>query len=145
MKYLYTIIVSLVLVLYLTSCGNQLSKAEQEFDATMQNVIDAHDEVMPKMGNINSLIQQLESKIDTTTTGQAHQKVQKDLKDAYDFMMNWMEDFSEKFPYEEKDKKFTPEELAKKLRVLKEEEIEVQEMRDQINTSILKAENLLKS
>ena len=70
---------------------------------------------------------------------------QKDLKDAYDFMMNWMSDFSEKFPYEEKDKKFTPEELAKKLRVLKEEEIEVQEMRDQINASIVKAENLLKS
>lgn len=145
MKYLYTIIVSLVLVLYLTSCGNQLSKAEQDFDATMQNVIDAHDEVMPKMGNINSLIQQLESKIDTTTTGQTHQKAQKDLKDAYDLMMIWMEDFSEKFPYEEKDKKFTPEELAKKLKVLKEEEIEVQEMRDQINTSILQAENLLKS
>ncbi len=130
------------LILLIVSC-NQLSKEEQEFDDLMQKVIDVHDEVMPKMGEMSSLIKNLEAKIDTTSTGQTYANAQKKLKDSYDFMMNWMSDFSNKFPHNEN---VTPEDEEKfnlKLEILREEKIEVNKLRDQINASIDNAKKLL--
>jgi len=130
-------------LLFSVSC-NQLSKEEQEFDAMMQRVIDVHDEVMPKMGTMSSLIKDLESKIDTTATGKSYEKAQKELKDSYDFMMDWMSDFSNKFPHGEEN---TAEDMTKfmeKMKVLQEEEIEVNQLKDQINSSIDTAKKLLK-
>jgi len=125
----------------LTFSCNQLSKEEQQFDALMQNVIEVHDEVMPKMGEISSLIQKLELKIDTTTNGKLHAKAQQDLKDSYDFMMNWMTGFSEKFPHTEEKK--VSKDILDQIKLLKEEEIKVGELRNQINTSIKNANTLL--
>ena len=124
------------------SC-NQLSKEEQEFDILMQKVIDVHDEVMPKMGEMSSLIKNLETKIDTTSQGKSYAKAQQDVKDAYDFMMTWMSDFSDKFPYEEEGTKTDPEKLSSQLKLLKEEEVKVNKLRDQINSSITNAKQLL--
>lgn len=143
MKILNLSLTILIALTILSSCGNELSKEEQEFDNLMQQVIDVHDEVMPKMGKISSLIKELEPKIDTTSTGKTYANAQDDLKGAYDFMMEWMGDFSDKFPYEEKNKKFTPEQLAAKMKILQEEEIEVKKMRDQVNSSIENATKLL--
>lgn len=143
MKLRYTAFLLLSLTILISSCGNQLSKEEQEFDTLMQQVIDVHDEVMPKMGEISSLIKELESKIDTTTAGKTYKKAQNDLKDSYDYMMKWMSGFSDKFPYEEKDRKLNPEQLAAKMNVLQGEEVEVKKMRDQVNASIKNAKTIL--
>ncbi|MFD2562661.1 hypothetical protein [Aquimarina rubra] len=124
------------------SC-NQLSKEEQEFDTLMQQVIDVHDEVMPKMGTMSSLIKDLEPKIDTTSTGKSYAKAQKDLKDSYDFMMDWMSDFSNKFPHGEEITTDDLEKFTAKMKMLKEEEVEVNKLRDQINSSIDNAKKLL--
>ncbi|AXT60358.1 hypothetical protein D1816_08340 [Aquimarina sp. AD10] len=134
---IYTLVSAVIL---LTSC-NQLSKEEQEFDAIMENVIIVHDEVMPKMTELSSLIKNLDPKIDTTAVGKSHAKAQQDLKDSYDFMMEWMRDFSEKFPHTEE--KLSPEKMASQMNLLKKEEIEVKQLRDQINTSIANAKSLL--
>ncbi len=133
----------LIGTIIITSC-NQLSKEEKEFDALMQKVIDVHDEVMPKMGEISSMIKDLEAKIDTTDTGKLHANAQQDLKDSYDFMMKWMQDFSDKFPHDQDTGTMTPEEFASQMTLLKEEEVEVNKMRDQINSSIENAKKLLK-
>ncbi|KAA1244380.1 hypothetical protein [Aquimarina sp. RZ0] len=130
------------LILLIVSC-NQLSKEEQEFDDLMQKVIDVHDEVMPKMGEMSSLIKNLEAKIDTTSTGQTYANAQKKLKDSYDFMMNWMSDFSNKFPHNENVTPEDEEEFNLKLEILREEKIEVNKLRDQINASIDNAKKLL--
>ncbi|GAA4274942.1 hypothetical protein U6A24_12515 [Aquimarina gracilis] len=122
------------------SC-NQLSEEEQKFDALMENVISIHDEVMPKMGEISSLIKDLEPKIDTTQTGKSYAKAQQDLKDSYDFMMTWMSDFSEKFPHDEGE--METKDISSQIKLLKEEEVEVRELRDQINSSIDNAKRLL--
>lgn len=124
------------------SC-NEVSKEEQEFDALMQNVIDVHDEVMPKMGTLSSLIKELEPKIDTTTTGQSYAKAQQDLKNSYDFMMEWMSDFSTKFPHGEENKVDDIEKFTAKKKLLQEEKIEVTKLKDQINSSIDAAKQLL--
>ncbi|MBQ4822444.1 hypothetical protein [Aquimarina sp. MMG016] len=143
MKSIIYIITSCTILMLMVSC-NQLSKEEQEFDTLMQQVIDVHDEVMPKMGEMSTMIKDLESKIDTTDAGKSYAKAQKGLKDSYDFMMEWMGDFSDKFPYEKKDEKLSPEELASQMKILLEEEIEVKKMRDQVNSSIQHAQELLK-
>lgn len=127
----------------LTSC-NKISEEEKEFDKTMQEVIYAHDEVMPQMTEISTLINDLESKMDTTATGQKYAKAQQDLKNAHDFMMEWMQDFSEKFPHQgTKLRDNTPDDLQKQLSLLKEEEKEVKQMRDAVNNSIKQAKELL--
>ncbi|GGX31488.1 hypothetical protein [Aquimarina muelleri] len=137
LSFLYT-----SLLLLFISC-NQLSKEEQEFDLLMQNVIDVHDEVMPKMGEMSSLIKELEAKIDTTSQGQSYAKAQQDIKDAYDYMMTWMSNFSDTFPPTDKDVTIASDEMAKQVKLLKEEEIKVNTLRDKINSSIKKAKDLL--
>ncbi|GAA4276258.1 hypothetical protein GCM10022259_09820 [Aquimarina mytili] len=109
----------------------------------MQEVIDVHDEVMPKMGEVSTLIKYLDPKIDTTQIGQSHAKAQQDLKDSYDFMMKWMSDFSDKFPHESEDNKMSPEKLSSQMKLLEEERIEVNKLRDKINSSISNAKKLL--
>lgn len=131
-----------LLLLVFTSC-NQLSKEEQEFDVLMQKVIDVHDEVMPKMGEMSSLIKDLETKIDTTAQGKSYAKAQQEVKDAYDFMMTWMSDFSDKFPHEEEGSKTDPKKVSSQMKLLKEEEIKVNSLKDQINSSIKNAKQLL--
>ncbi|SHI64366.1 hypothetical protein [Aquimarina spongiae] len=133
---------SLILSVLLFSC-NQLSKEEQEFDALMQKVIDVHDEVMPKMGEMSSLIKELEAKVDTTAQGQNYAKAQQDVKDAYDYMMSWMGNFSDSFPHDETNDSADPEKLAAKFKLLQEEEVKVEKLRDQINASIKNAKAIL--
>ncbi len=134
-SFFYYALIALIVV----SC-NQLSEEEQKFDALMEEVISVHDEVMPKMGEISSLIKELEPKIDTTETGKSYAKAQQDLKDAYDFMMTWMSDFSEKFPHDEET---DANKVSSQIKILKEEEIEVNKLRDKINSSIRNAKELL--
>jgi len=136
------IFLSLCLSVLTISC-NQISKEEQEFDVLMQKVIDVHDEVMPKMGEMSSLIKDLEPKIDTTITGKSHAKAQKELKDSYDFMMDWMSDFSNKFPQEEEITADNMEKFTAKMKMLQEEEKEVNKLKVQINSSIDNAKKLL--
>ncbi len=136
---LYT---SLLAFFLCTSC-NQLSKEEQEFDALMQQVIDVHDEVMPKMGEMSTLIKDLESKIDTTAQGQSYAKAQQGVKDAYDYMMTWMSDFSTKFPHNEENSKISAEKLASQMKLLKEEKVNVDRLKEQINSSIENAKKTL--
>ncbi len=134
--------------LYILSCFtfiacNQVSKEEAEFDAVMQQIIDVHDEVMPKMGEISSLIQQLTPKIDTTAIGQSHLQAQTGLKKSYDFMMDWMSDFSTKFPHGEPVTTDNPEVFKQKMKLLLEEKTEVDALKTQIHQSITTAKQVL--
>ncbi|MEW7278429.1 hypothetical protein ABW636_07520 [Aquimarina sp. 2201CG1-2-11] len=139
-----TFLYPLLTILLVSISCNQLSKEEQEFDALMQKVIDVHDEVMPKMGEMSTLIKDLEVKIDTTAQGQTYAKAQQGVKDAYDFMMTWMSDFSTKFPHEEGGNKINPEKLAIQMKLLKEEKVKVDQLKEQINSSIKIAKEALK-
>ncbi len=133
-----------VFLFTLTSC-NQLSKEEEKFDALMQEVIDVHDEVMPKMGEMSTLIRSLEAKIDTTAQGKKYAKAQQDLKDSYDFMMTWMGDFSNTFPQKENETNADASNLSEQMKSLEKEEVKVNQLRDQINSSIKNAKELLEN
>ncbi|MDX1364592.1 hypothetical protein [Arenibacter latericius] len=108
----------------------------------MKEVIAIHDEVMPKMGTIGSLISELDAKIEKSDSTESYTKARQDLKDAHKSMMDWMRNFGDRFDGDEimKGKTLTEE----KQKWLDEEEVKVNTLRDQINSSIKNAEELLK-
>ncbi len=100
-----------------------------------------HDEVMPKMGKIGSLDSQLRKKIDSDQGGASEKKAMEDLQDANAAMMEWMQDFGNRFDSEEiMDGKALTEE---KKQWLNEEEEKVNIVKEKINMSIANAEALL--
>ncbi len=121
------------------SCKQEKKEAVQS--TQMQNVMAIHDEVMPKMGKLGKLVGELKSKVDTTETGKQYEVAMKDLQDAHDSMMDWMRGFGDRFDSDEilKGKELTPQ----KQKWLDEEEEKVKAMREQINSSIERAEALL--
>jgi len=125
--------------LVLVSCKNETKK--NEVPSQMEEVMAIHDEVMPKMGTISSLIADLKPKVDSTEVGKENLKAIRDLQGAHKSMMDWMKDFGERFNYEEimNGKELTTE----KQGWLKEEEVKVNELREKINTSIANAERVL--
>lgn len=139
MKKNILIIASLVLA-FAISCKEE-KKALPESDQ-MKTVMAIHDEVMPKMGKIGSLVAQLRKKIDSDQGGMTEKKAMEDLQDANKSMMDWMQGFGNRFDSEEiLDGKALSEE---KKQWLDEEEEKVKIVKEKINTSIANAEALLK-
>jgi len=125
----FMILAFVTLVTFATSC-----KAEKE-SKQMKEVMAVHDEVMPKMG-------QLGMENDSTDIGKQYKEARIDLQEANEAMMSWMQGFGDRFtPDEILNGKELPEQ---KQKWLDEEEEKVKAMREQINSSIEKAQGLLK-
>tara|TARA_R110002051_G_scaffold281538_2_gene343168 strand:- start:4013 stop:4429 length:417 start_codon:yes stop_codon:yes gene_type:complete len=135
----YFLITSAFFNIFLFSCKET---PKTEAPTQMQRVLAVHDEVMPKMGYMGQLIAQLDDKIEETDTPEAYMEAGEDLREANIAMNDWMKNFVDSFDPEEtrKGKALTEE----KQKLLNEEEKKVEALRDQINTSIENAENLLK-
>lgn len=121
------------------SC-KQEKKASDE-PTQMDKVMAVHDEVMPKMSTLGKLVGELKSKVDTTETGQQYEAAMIDLQAANKSMMDWMMGFGDRFDSDEilDGKELTEE----KQKWLDEEEVKVNALKEQINSSIKKAETLL--
>lgn len=140
MKNKSLILVLSLLILSMTySCKD---KADDKETSQMQKVLAIHDEVMPKMGTIGKLVGELDQKIENNAHPENLITAREDLKSAHKAMMDWMKGFGNRFDGDEimKGKALTEE----KQKWLDEEEIKVNELRDHINSSIKKAEELLK-
>tara|TARA_R100001369_G_scaffold77371_1_gene106728 strand:+ start:1324 stop:1656 length:333 start_codon:yes stop_codon:yes gene_type:complete len=109
----------------------------------MKSVMAVHDEVMPKMGTISKLVSQLDEKITNDTSSDNYVAAREDLKEAHKAMMDWMKGFGDRFDGDEilNGKALTEE----KQKWLDEEEAKVKALKDQINSSIKQAEDLLQS
>lgn len=128
-----------LLVVFTLSCKEK--KETPEGPTQMEQVMAIHDEVMPKMGKLGKMVGELKSKVDTTEMGQKYQLAMKDLQDANKAMMDWMMNFGDRFDSEEI---LEGKELTEQKQIwLDEEEVKVNDLRDQINQSIAKAEALL--
>ncbi len=135
----YFLISVLAIGLLSISCKQKTENAEQS--SQMEQVMAIHDEVMPKMGKLGKLVGELKSKVDTTAAGLEYEAAMKDLQGAHTAMMDWMKNFGGRFDSEEilEGKTLTEQ----KQQWLNEEEEKVKALRDQINSSIAKAEQLL--
>lgn len=102
-----------------------------------------HDELMPKMGKIGRLVEELNKIEDSTETGKMYREAKLDLQEANKAMMDWMKGLGDRFDYEEimKGKELTEQ----KRQWLKEEEEKVKVLQEKINGSIARAEKLLEN
>lgn len=138
MKKYILILVSLVFAISMACKEDKKVSTES---TQMKTVMAIHDEVMPKMGKIGSLVAQLREKIDTDQGGAIEKKAMEDLQDANASMMEWMQGFGNRFDSEEiMDGKALIEE---KKQWLNEEEEKIKIVKEKINTSIANAEALL--
>lgn len=135
MKRIVLILISALLVL--ASCKEK----KPERPTQMENVMAIHDEVMPKMGQLGQLVGELKSKVDTTAQGQEYKIAMKNLQKAHESMMDWMQNFGERFDHDEilKGKALSDQ----KQLWLNEEEDKVRALKNQINYSIEQAQTLL--
>lgn len=84
-----------LVVILLFSCAKETPKEAQEFNTLMKQTIDIHDEVMPKMSQINQQIMLLDSL--KMTDSIAKKDAINQLKKSHDAMMVWMKDLSNTF------------------------------------------------
>ncbi|HEY9184923.1 MAG TPA: hypothetical protein VIM94_06345 [Salegentibacter sp.] len=126
------------------SCNNE-SEARKQYEENYDEVLRIHDEVMPKMGELNALSMRLKKKIDTTSNDlQKHEEAIKDLENAHDFMMDWMHDFSDNYVRNQPAlEELSEEEIKKKNQGLEEEIEKVNQMKEAVNSSMENARNLL--
>jgi chromosome segregation ATPase len=87
------------------SCKEEQSKDSKAFDAQMKETVQIHDDVMPKMTELNSLISKLEKEKEKIEASgdvaseevETYETAINDLKEAHDLMMSWMKNFSNSF------------------------------------------------
>lgn len=132
------ILILTLVALFLTAC----KEVKEDPELTqMEQVIAIHDEVMPKMSTISKLVSELKPKVDSTEMGIEYAAAMKDLQDSHKSMMDWMQGFGGRFDFDEiQNNKALSEE---KQAWLDEEEEKVKALKEQINTSIAKANRLL--
>ena len=108
----------------------------------MRKVIAIHDEVMPKMGGFGKLVGELSTKEDSTEMGLKYKQAREDLQAAHKSMMDWMQNFGDKF---DSDEVLNGKPLSEtKQQWLDEEEVKIKAVRDQINKSLENAKAILK-
>lgn len=132
---------NVLIVLFLCSCTHT-EKARE--DKLYQEVMDIHDEVMPKMGEVMWLEKELDKNIDqlksTDSTPSRPSRIEqlttlkKNLSDADEYMMNWMREFNNDMDG------MTHEE---KIDYLEKEKQKIQKVKSQVNMAIQNAQEAI--
>ena len=140
MKKFFSILAVVVLIGSI-SCKDEKKEAAKASNEQMKKVMAIHDEVMPRMSAMGSMVGELSSKEDSTEIGLQYKAARRDLQDAHKAMMDWMQGFGNRF---DTDEIFNAKELTEQKQIwLDEEEEKVKALREQINSSIEKAEKIL--
>jgi|SRR5690606_2803512 len=131
----------LILILSVIIAVAYSCKDKNKENSQMKDVMAVHDEVMPKMGTISQLVSELDEKITNDTSSNDYVAAKEELKAAHKAMMDWMKSFGDRFDGDEilNGKALTEE----KQKWLDEEEAKVKALKEQINSSIKQAQDLL--
>jgi hypothetical protein len=134
-------ILAVVLLISSISCKDEKKEAAKASNEQMKKVMAIHDEVMPKMSAMGSIVGELSSKEDSTEIGLQYKAARRDLQDAHKAMMDWMQGFGSRF---DSDEILNGKELTEQKQIwLDEEEEKVKALRKQIYSSIENAEKIL--
>lgn len=110
-------------------------------DTLVNEVLNIHDEVMPKMGEVMSLRKKVLDKVEGSTNPDELRDIALRLEDAQKGMMLWMNDWSKNSaPFVKNET--TQEE---KMDYLNAEKERVTKVKDDINNSIAEAKEALKN
>ncbi|MDA8692878.1 hypothetical protein N9L92_02365 [Saprospiraceae bacterium] len=129
MKYLSLSII--ILLLTVISCRPKHDNPEVK--KLYDEVIEIHDEVMPKISDISKLRRKVRKKEDQNSTTLA---LIKQLEDADDGMMSWMSDFQTYKSYSDSTKE-------SKMKYLKMEKMKIQNVSDEMYSAINSAKEFL--
>lgn len=91
------LILIIVTVLSCFSCQNKSALQQAALADQMADIVAVHDELMPQMGVIGTLMGQLQEQVAIDSTLVAHSDAITQLKGANKAMMTWMMDLSEVF------------------------------------------------
>jgi hypothetical protein len=133
----------LILILSVIIAVAHSCKDQNKENSQMKDVMAVHDEVMPKMGTIGQLVSELDQKITNDAYSKDYVAAKEELKAAHKAMMDWMKGFGDRFDGDEilKGKALTEE----KQKWLDEEEAKVKKLKEQINSSIKQAQDVLQN
>lgn len=130
-------------VLAATACSSNQEEMQNAEQQLANEVMDIHDEVMPKMAEVNRLSRQLrgyyeehKAEISTALDGQM-ELIQRELDQADDGMMAWMANFQ--MPQALRESQSHKEIMD----YLTQQKQEIETVRDQINRSIENAKKLV--
>lgn len=135
----YIIILTAIVFTISMSCKEETKLSSEP--SQMKKVMAIHDEVMPKMGKIGNMVGQLRKKIDNDEGGAIEKKAMEDLQDANKSMMDWMQEFGNRFDYDEINEKTALTKEKKQWLIEEEEKVKI--VKEKINTSIANAEAIL--
>lgn len=139
-----TYYLSFVFFALLLSCSDSTPKEVAEFDDKMKKTIHIHDEVMPEMGKISKLINELEK--DSTNTEQYLPAIE-NLKNGHDKMMTWMKSFGDEFSKTEINQGIQLKDvdsLKLRLKAIEKSYKEAEDMQKHVREAIKSAEAILK-
>lgn len=144
MKIFKTLIIA-ILAITMQSCGSSTSKGEMEFNQLLQEVFDVHDEMMPQMGKLSELRQQLEERAEEEPMDAiAYKEVIAQLEAAHKGMMDWMKDFGEVFPYKENRLEgMNEEEIKESIALMEKQKVKVDAMKQDMEVSMQNAKTIL--
>lgn len=132
-----------LLLIFLLILGCKEQENTKDSDVRMQQVMEIHDEAMPRMGELSKLVGEMKSRIDSTERGQEYAEAMEELQEAHQEMMDWMQNFGDRF---EPDEIINGKELSEeKKEWLLEEEEKIKAVRENINSSIEMARELLET
>lgn len=102
MKYLkHKIILIVSLLIFASSCDEKKSAENEKLTKLKAEVIHEHDVAMAKMGTLMKLKKELNSRKESTADEGVKVSVDQtisELDEAHEGMMNWMRNFTKKFP-----------------------------------------------
>lgn len=125
--------------------AKEVKVLQEEFNSTMKETIAVHDEVMPKMGEINKLIGELEQQSEKMQP-EEFEIASSHLKEAHQEMMAWMKNLSETFDKNEINQGISLEDkqmLKAKIEKLNELKKAADTMKENILMSTRNASELL--
>jgi len=142
-RLIYRSALILGLALIAVSCAEDTSAKKEQYEELFHQVLDVHDEVMPKMGDIPEISKELKAIADTSSTAEKYLKAEQKLQEADKLMMDWMHSFSDEFVKNKaKVQKMTNEELQQQIEALQEELGDVKAMEQAVDSSIENARAL---
>jgi len=127
----------LVIVLFVFACA----KKEDKFETLKTEVFAIHDEVMPKMGELMTLKKKVLEKVASGTNPDELRDAALNLEKAQEGMMKWMNEWStNSTPHVNNES--TEEE---KMTFINAEIERVKKVKEDINSSIAEAKEILKN
>lgn len=151
MKTSFKLVYAFLALALITSCKEEVTEAQKDlsdkisqYDALKKEAMEVHDDVMPKMGTLMELKGQLKEQAQDSTMNSEYAVAQEKLQEAHDGMMEWMRDYSDKFPYGTPAPE-TLEALNQKMPILEQEVKEIKDLRDRTDKTISYSRELLKA